>query len=156
MVDIPAWVQAGAAAIGAGFVIGAAVEARVRALGKDLNDRITREVAEMNSSVAAETTARQRDVERIDKELGGLGELREVVGKLAQTMSGGFERMTGATQIIGEQVKGLADRFGDFKVASDRSTDEIKHSVRNLQVQVQTLAVAQAGQGNRRGNGGES
>jgi phage-related protein len=142
--DLPGWIQAACAAVVVGGSIWGAIEVRIARAHKAAHQRIDREVLSLTNAIEDEGTERKRDVARIDVELGGLGALRESVGALGATVSSAFERSAAGTALIGEQVKALTDRFTDFKSSNDRATDEIKHSVRNLQDQVQGLAVGQA------------
>jgi hypothetical protein len=149
MVDIPAWLQ-GLSALGAlAAVIWGGIEMRVAKAHKSVHTRLDNEVADIKDLINSESTERKRDVERIDGELVGIADLRSGLSRLEATVAGAFEKVTGASALIGAHVEALATRFADFKTASDKSSDEIKHAVRGLQSQVQDIAVQQATQDRR-------
>jgi hypothetical protein len=127
----------------AGSVLGFALN-RIDAVRKAATDRIDKEVEKLEHRVDNESGERKRDIFRVDGELTAIAEIRSSLAGIDRTVAAAFEKMTAGTLLVGQQVTSLADRFGDFKSSTDRSSDEIKHSVRNLQVGVQGLALQQA------------
>lgn len=144
MGGVPAWIEAIAAAVGLCLTIVTGFELRLRAVSRSAHARIDREVLTLGESIEGEATERKRDVERIDDELKGIDAVQQQVSRLESTVSQSFERLAGETRVIGESVRGFAERFGDFKTTSEKASDNLTATVRAIDQQVTAIAIEQA------------